>query len=166
MAILLVNIYTDDNTSDHPLAGMYLQREIEEKAFAAGGYDYSAPITRISDLLGTELPENAELVSPSYRPGTKNALPEDYLPDYVCETLRLGIPEMGKKIAGFDAPEAVITGVESRSSSPVRIIRDDTLQSPSLRGLYPCGEGAGYAGGIVTAAVDGMKCAEAVCQDK
>ncbi|MCC8135612.1 MAG: hypothetical protein LIO40_02920, partial [Ruminococcus sp.] len=97
-----------------------------------------------------------------YRPSVKIASPEEYLPDYVCESLREGIREMGRKIKGFDAPDGILTGIESRSSSPVRIERGENLQSVSLGGLYPCGEGAGYAGGIVSAAVDGMKCAEAV----
>ena len=101
-------------------------------------------------------------VIPSYTPNYRHAAVEEYLPDFICRSLRLGIPEMGKKIKGFDSPEAVLTGVESRSSSPVRINRGDDLQSLSLRGLYPCGEGAGYAGGIVSAAVDGMKCAEEI----
>ena len=83
----------------------------------------------------------------------------------MCDTLRLGIKEMGKKIGGFDDPEAILTAVESRSSSPVRINRGEDLQSITLAGLYPCGEGAGYAGGIVSAAADGMKCAEAVCRE-
>ena len=103
-------------------------------------------------------------VTPSYRPGVRKASPEEYLPDYVCESLRLGIREMGRKIKGFDSPEAILTGIESRSSSPVRINRGEDLQSLSVQGLFPCGEGAGYAGGIVSAAVDGMKCAEKIIE--
>ena len=159
---LLVNIYTEDMNSDHPLAGMYIQRDIEEKAFKAGGSDYSAPCIQVGDFLGGASSEGYGKVEPSYRPGVRTASPEEYLPDYVCETLRLGIPEMGKRIHGFDSPDAVLTGVESRSSSPVRIDRGEDFQSLSVKGLYPCGEGAGYAGGIISAAVDGMKCAEAV----
>jgi len=159
---LLVGIGPADYGSDHPLAGMYLQRELEEKAFIAGGSDYSAPVTTVGGLLGGYLPDSFGKVKPSYRPAVRFARPEEYLPDYVCSALREGIKEMGKKIQGFDMPDAVLTGIESRSSSPVRIDRDSSLQSLSLRGLYPCGEGAGYAGGIVSAAVDGIKCAEAV----
>lgn len=162
---LLVGINTDDYGSDHPLAGMYFQRELEEKAFAAGGGDYCAPVITVGEVLGETDGSKQGRVVPSYRPGVKTASPEEYLPDYVCESLRLGIREMGRKIKGFDSPEAVLTGIESRSSSPVRINRGEDLQSVSLGGLYPCGEGAGYAGGIVSAAVDGMKCAEAVLRE-
>lgn len=157
---LLVNVGSEDYGSDHPLAGMYFQRDIEEKAFIAGGSDYSAPVTTVGELMGGEFAVGK--VIPSYTPNYRHAAVEEYLPDFICRSLRLGIPEMGKKIKGFDSPEAVLMGVESRSSSPVRINRGDDLQSLSLRGLYPCGEGAGYAGGIVSAAVDGMKCAEEI----
>jgi len=160
---LLVNVDTSDLKSDDPLAGMYLQRDIEEKAFKAGGSDYSAPVMTVGELLGTS--DGSDAVTPSYRPGVKKAHVSEYLPGFVCDTLKLGIPEMGKKIKGFDSPSAVLTGVESRSSSPVRINRGEDLQSLSLKGLYPCGEGAGYAGGIVSAAVDGMKCAECVIDE-
>ncbi len=159
---LLVNIDPKDYGSDDPLAGMYFQRKIEEKAFAAGGGDYHAPAISVGSFLSGGEPALSDTVKPSYRPGVRPASPEEYLPDLVCESLRLGLPEMGKKIAGFDDGGALLTGVESRSSSPVRISRGADLVSESLRGLYPCGEGAGFAGGIVSAAVDGMKCAEAV----
>ncbi|MBR6791517.1 MAG: hypothetical protein IKM49_00135 [Ruminococcus sp.] len=161
---LLVGVGPEDYGSDHPLAGMYFQREIEEKAFLAGGGTYSAPSATVGELMNGALTEGFGRVKPSYAPAVKKALPEEYLPDYVCESLRLGIKEMGRKIKGFDDAEAVLTGVESRSSSPVRINRDESLQSVSLKGLYPCGEGAGYAGGIVSASVDGIKCAEAVAE--
>lgn len=156
---LLVNVDTSDYGSEHPLAGMHFQRELEEKAFIAGGSDYSAPVITVGEFLGNTAGED---VVPSYRPGVKKVHPSEYLPDFVCESLKLGIPEMGRKIKGFDSSGAVLTGIESRSSSPVRINRGEDMQSISLKGLYPCGEGAGYAGGIVSAAADGMKCAEAV----
>ncbi|MBQ8297971.1 MAG: FAD-dependent monooxygenase [Ruminococcus sp.] len=162
---LLVGVSTEDYGSSHPLAGMYFQRELEEKAFIAGGGNYSAPITMVGDFLSGESEETLGKVTPSYRPSVKFASPDEYLPDFVCESLRMGIREMGKKIKGFDSPDAVLTGIESRSSSPVRINRGEDLQSVSLRGLFPCGEGAGYAGGIVSAAVDGIKCAEAVLNE-
>ena len=157
---LLVNVGSEDYGSDHPLAGMYFQRDIEEKAFIAGGSDYSAPVTTVGELLGGGF--EIGMVRPSYIPNYRHATVEQYLPDFICQSLKLGIPKMGKKIKGFDSPDAVLTGVESRSSSPVRINRGENLQSLSLNGLYPCGEGAGYAGGIVSAAVDGMKCAEEI----
>jgi len=159
---LLVGVSTDDYGSDHPLAGMYFQRELEEKAFIAGGGGYSAPAATVGSFLYGSLNERFGRIKPSYSPSVKFASPEEYLPDFVCESLRLGIRKMGCKIKGFDDPDAVLTGIESRSSSPVRINRGEDLQSVSLDGLYPCVEGAGYAGGIVSAAVDGMKCAEAV----
>ncbi len=159
---LLVNIDTSDYGSDHPLAGMYFQRSLEEKAFRAGGGDYCAPSVCYGDFAEGRVSDGFGRVSPSYRPAVRFASPDDYLPDFVCQSLRLGIPEMGKKIPGFDDRDAVLTGIESRSSSPVRINRNEDLQSVSLEGLFPCGEGAGYAGGIVSAAVDGMRCAEAV----
>lgn len=159
---LLVNVTPEDYGGDHPLAGMYFQRDLEEKAFVAGGSDYGAPITVVGDLLSGGTSAKLGKVIPSYRPKYKFAQIEEYLPDYVCESLKLGIVEMGRKIRGFDDPEAVLTGIESRSSSPVRVIRSESLESVSVSGLYPCGEGAGYAGGIVSAAVDGMKCAEAI----
>ena len=161
---LLVNVGPEDYGSDHPLAGMYFQRKLEEKAFAAGGGDYHAPVSLLGDFMNGRVSEKLGKVRPSYRPGVRFARPEDYLPGFVCDSLRLGIKEMGKKISGFDGDDTLLTGIESRSSSPVRIERGDDLQSVSLEGLFPCGEGAGYAGGIVSAAVDGMKCAEAVCR--
>lgn len=159
---LLVGVSPEDYNSPHALAGMYFQRDLEEKAFIAGGGNYSAPVTLVGDFLNGRLPEKFGKVIPSYRPAVKFARPESYLPDFVCETLRLGIREMGRKIKGFDSPDAVLTGIESRSSSPVRVDRNENMQSVTLDGLFPCGEGAGYAGGIMSAAVDGMKCAESV----
>lgn len=159
---LLVNVTPEDYGSGHPLAGMYFQRNIEEKAYIAGGSDYSAPIALVGDFLGDRLSEEFGKIKSSYRPKVKFARPEEYLPDFVCDSLRLGIREMGRKIKGFDDSGALLTGVESRSSSPVRIERSENLEALSVGGLFPCGEGAGYAGGIISAAVDGMKCAEKV----
>ena len=159
---LLVNVTPEDFDGDHPLAGVYFQRDIEEKAFIAGGSDYSAPVILVGDFLENRLSAEFGRVKPSYLPKVKFAMPQEYLPDFVCSSLKSGIVEMGRKIKGFDDKEAVLTGVESRSSSPVRINRNDSLESLSVGGFFPCGEGAGYAGGIISAAVDGMKCAEAV----
>ncbi|MDE5583729.1 MAG: hypothetical protein K2J08_08490 [Ruminococcus sp.] len=159
---LLVGVNTSDYGSSYPLAGVYFQRKIEEKAFLAGGGDYSAPVSLVGDFMNHRVSEKVGKVKPLYRPSVKFALPDDYLPDFVCESLRLGIAEMGRKIKGFDDSEAVLTGVESRSSSPVRVNRGEDFQSVSVGGLFPCGEGAGYAGGIMSAGVDGMRCAEAI----
>lgn len=159
---LLTGISPEDLKSTHPLAGMYFQREIEQKAFIAGGENYSVPVCLYGDFAAGKKSDCLGRIKPSCKPSYKFALPYEYLPDFICKTIKDGIKEMGKKIRCFDCHDAVITGVESRSSSPVRIERDESLQSVSLKGLYPCGEGAGYAGGIVSAAVDGVKCAEAV----
>jgi uncharacterized FAD-dependent dehydrogenase len=143
---------------------MYFQREIEEKSFIAGGSDYSAPVILVGDFLGNRLSTEFGRVKPSYRPNVKFAMPQDYLPDFICRSLKSGIVEMGRKIKGFDDKDAILTGVESRSSSPVRINRNEMLESLSVGGFFPCGEGAGYAGGIISAAVDGMKCAEKIIE--
>ncbi len=160
---LLVNVNPQDFHGDDPLAGVYFQRDIEQRAFLAGGGNYVAPVIKTGDFLSGGLTENFGRVRPSYTPDTAFARPEKYLPEFVCETLKLGIVSMGKKIKGFDDPDSLLTGAETRSSSPVRIERDSvSMQSVSFRGLYPCGEGAGYAGGIVSAGVDGMRVAEKI----
>ena len=163
---LLVNTDPSDFGSCYELAGMELQRKIEKSAFIAGGKDYKAPVTLVGDFLRGSVPTEFGDVKPSYIPGTKFAAPESYLPEYITETLREGIPLIAKKADFFRDEYAVLTGPETRSSSPVRILRSEALQSLTLRGLYPCGEGAGYAGGIVSAAVDGIKCAEAIIEQK
>ena len=161
---LLVGITPSDFGSEHPLAGVALQRKIEEKAYLAGGGGYHAPVIRVGDYLKHHISDHFGSVKPTYTPGTAFASPDSYLPGYVCETLRLGIPEMDKRLHGFANPDALLTGVESRSSSPVRIVRGEALCSTGLQGLYPCGEGAGYAGGITSAAADGIRCAEAILE--
>lgn len=162
---LLVGISPQDFGGEHVLAGMYLQRRIERAAFLAGGGNYCAPVSLVGDFLEHRTSVAFGKVKPSYEPGVKFALPDEYLPDYICNSLRLGIKEFGKKADFFRNCEAVLTGAETRSSSPVTIIRGENLQSVSVGGIYPCGEGAGYAGGIVSAAVDGIKCAEAVIEN-
>jgi uncharacterized FAD-dependent dehydrogenase len=162
---LLVGVTTDDFKSTNPLAGIEFQREWERKAFAAGGDNYFAPVQLVGDFLSNR-PSNAMgRVRPSYAPGTTPCDLLQCLPGFVVETLRLAIPRMDKKLKGFAMNDAVMTAVESRSSSPVRIIRDETLQSPAVKGLYPAGEGAGYAGGIISAGVDGIKIAEAITRN-
>ena len=159
---LLVGITPQDFGSEHPLAGMYLQREIEEKAYIAGGGDFKAPVIRVGDFLKKRVSTAFGKVQPTYTPGTAFASPDAYLPDFMCETLRLGLPEMDKRLRGFADADAILTGVESRSSSPVRMVRGEDYCSADVDGIYPCGEGAGYAGGITSAAVDGIRCAEAI----
>jgi len=160
---LLVNVTPEDFGGDGPLSGIAFQRRLEDAAYALGGGGYLAPAQRVEDFLLKRPSTGAGRVIPSYRPGVKWVNLWDCLPPFVAETMAEALPVLGRKLKGYDHPDAVLTAVESRSSSPVRIPRDETYQSP-VRGLYPCGEGAGYAGGILSAAADGMRCAEQICQ--
>ena len=161
---LLVGVGPEDFGSEHPLAGMYLQREIERKAFLLGGKTGKAPSQLVGDLLKKQASTQIRSVNPSYKPGVVMGDLGELLPDYVIAAMREALPLLGRKLHGFDHPDAVLTGPETRSSSPVRIPRGEDLMSIDCRGLYPCGEGAGYAGGITSAAVDGVRCAEAVLE--
>ena len=158
----LVGVTPQDFGSSHPLAGVAFQRRWEEQAYILGGGGYLAPAQTVGDFLAGRSSDQLGGVSPTYRPGITLTNLSAALPDYVADTLRQALPLMDRKLRGFAAPDAVLTGVETRSSSPVRIPRGANLQSLSLAGLYPCGEGAGYAGGITSAAVDGIRAAEAV----
>lgn len=161
---LLVGITPEDFKSDHKLAGMYLQRELEEKAFICGGENYYAPIQKVGDFLKNVNSKEFGEVLPTYKPGTNFCKMDDVLPDYVCISLREALPLLNNKLKGFSDNDALLTGIESRSSSPIRILRDENMESVKIKGLYPCGEGAGYAGGIISAAVDGIKCAEKIIE--
>lgn len=161
---LLVDVQPEDFGSDHPLAGMYLQQDIERRAFILGGKTGKAPAQLVGDLLNGQASTSIRSVNPSYRPGVVMGDLGDLLPDYIISAMREALPLLGRKLRGFDHPDAVLTGPETRSSSPVRIPRGEDLMSVDCRGLYPCGEGAGYAGGITSAAVDGVRCAEAVLE--
>ena len=158
---LLVSVTPEDFGGDGPLAGVVFQRRLEEAAYRAGGKTYAAPAQRVGDFLAGKPSNTAGSVTPSYQPGVKWGNLRECLPGFVCEALAEALPELDRKLRGFAAPDAVLTAVESRSSSPVRILRDESYQS-ALRGLYPCGEGAGYAGGIMSAATDGMRVAETI----
>jgi uncharacterized protein len=147
---------------DGPLAGIAFQRHWEERAFAAGGSNYKAPAQRVGDFLAGKASNALGDVVPSYRPGVTPTDLAACLPDYAVDAIREALPGFDKQIKGFALADAVMTGVETRTSSPIRIPRDATLQSPNTRGLYPAGEGAGYAGGILSAGVDGIRVAEAV----
>ena len=162
---LLVNVLPEDLDGNDPLEGIWLQRRTEQAAFIAGGSDGSAPAVLAGDFLKGLISGSIGKVRPSYMPGVKFADIGNVLPGHITETLRKGLPLLAAKADFFSEPEAVITAPETRSSSPVRIVRGEDLCSVSLKGLYPCGEGAGYAGGIVSAAVDGIKCAEAVTEN-
>ena len=159
-AALLVTLTPEDFPYDGVLGGMYWQREIEQKAFAVGS-DYKACAQTVGDFLAHTPSTKPGSVTPSYKPGVHWGDIRCVLPEKICSVMERAIPELGKKLKGFDAPDAVLTAPETRSSSPVRILRDTSRRS-EIRGLYPCGEGAGYAGGITSAAVDGMKCAESL----
>jgi len=158
---LLVDVQPTDFGSAHPLAGIAFQREIEGRAYGLTG-SYRAPVATVRELYAGRLDGIGSSVRPTYLPGTVPALPGDYLPGFVAESLREGLSLLGKRLRGFDTPDAILTGPETRSSSPVRILRGADGSSVSHPGLYPTGEGAGYAGGIVSAAVDGMRAAVAV----
>lgn len=157
---LLVGVKPEDFGSSHPLAGVEFQRRWERRAFELGGRNYSAPVQLVGDFLKDRPSSQLGSVEPSYsRPVTLGEL-KHCLPGYVVDTLRQAIVDFDRKIKGFALPDAVLTGVETRSSSPVRIQRDETGQSTNIAGLYPAGEGAGYAGGIISSAVDGIRAAE------
>jgi len=146
----------------NPLAGIAFQRHWESLAFEAGGGNYNAPAQRVGDFLAGRPSTALGPVLPSYTPGVHPADLATCLPDYVVAALRESLPAFGREIAGFAMDDALLTGVETRTSSPIRITRDENFESLNTRGLYPAGEGAGYAGGILSAAVDGIKVAEAV----
>ncbi len=155
---LLVGVSSADFGGDHPLQGMYFQRKLEETAFALGGKNYQAPAQKVGDLLKQRPSKALGAVTPSYSCGVVPSDLSRLFPEEITETLRLAIVEMDKKLHGFADEEATLTGIETRSSSPVRMLRDNNNQSP-IKGIYPSGEGAGYAGGIVSAAADGIKTA-------
>ena len=160
---LLVDVRTQDFPDAHPLSGLTLQRQWEQAAFAAGGGDYRAPAQRVEDFLHDRASRALGEVTPTYRPGVTMADLRAVLPAYAAAGLKGGIQIFARQLRGFDHPDAVLTGVEARSSSPLRIPRDEGLQS-NVRGLYPAGEGAGFAGGIMSAAVDGLRIAQAVAE--
>ena len=160
---LLVSVSPSDFGSEHPLAGIEYQREIEKKAFIHGGGGYKSPVQLVGDFLKDRKSTSLGKIEPSCRRGYEFARLDEVLPDYVIASMKEAVIKMDRLLKGFSSADAVLTGAETRSSSPVRVTRNpETLQSVSLRGLYPCGEGAGYAGGIISAAVDGIKCAEKV----
>ena len=164
-AALLVNVTPDDLPSDDPLAGIELQRACERAAYRLGGSNWNAPAQLVGDFLARRASTAPGKVKPTYPLGVTWTAIDDALPQHIVESLRLGIPLLGKKLRGYDRPDAVLTGVETRSSSPVTVIRDRTCHAVSTPGLYPCGEGAGYAGGIMSAATDGIRCAGALIAD-
>lgn len=160
-AALLVTLHPEDFPDKSVLGGMYWQREIEARAFEAGGRNYHAPCQLVGDFLSRRPSTALGSVHPTYRPGVTLCDLHEVLPEKLTQVLEQALPELDKRLAGFASADAVLTAPETRSSSPVRILRDESRQSV-VKGLFPCGEGAGYAGGIMSAAVDGMVCAEAL----
>jgi uncharacterized FAD-dependent dehydrogenase len=157
----VVQVTLDDVQGYDPLRMLNFQSEVEQLAFEAGGGNLVAPAQRMIDFVENKLSLN--LPKNSYLPGTKSVMLDNILPDFVSASLRAALPLFGKKMKGYYTNEAILVGVESRTSSPVRIPRDkETYQHPQVTGLYPCAEGAGYAGGIVSAAIDGINCANAI----
>ncbi|MCP9339838.1 NAD(P)/FAD-dependent oxidoreductase [Stutzerimonas xanthomarina] len=160
---IVVGINPDEDFPGGPLAGVELQERLESRAFELGGNDYCAPGQLVGDFIRGRASNEFGEVEPSYKPGVRLGDLAPSLPDSVIEAIREALPAFGKQIRGFDRADAILTGIETRTSSPVRIRRDnESLQSINTRGLYPAGEGAGYAGGILSAGVDGIKVAEAV----
>ena len=164
-AAIVVGITPADFPSADPLAGIALQEELEARAFVLGGSNYDAPAQLVGDFLAHRASTGLGSVIPSYRPGVRLTDLDGLLPDYATAAIREALPAFGRRIPGFDAPDAVFTAVETRTSSPLCIRRDPVrLESVNTRGLYPAGEGAGYAGGIYSAAIDGIEVAEAVAR--
>jgi len=163
---IVVGIHPEQDYPGSPLAGIDLQERLEAHAFTLGGGDYCAPGQLLGDFLQGRVSTVFGEVLPSYKPGVRLCDLSTALPDYAISAIREALPEFGKQIRGFDSADAVLTGVETRTSSPLRITRDPlSLQCLNVRGLYPAGEGAGYAGGILSAGVDGIRVAEALARD-
>lgn len=161
---IVVNVSPEDffgGTSD-PLAGIAFQRELEGRAFQLGGGTYEAPAQLVGDFLAGRASTKLGMVIPSYQPGVHLTDLSTALPKFAITAIREALPAFGRQIRGFDLPDAVLTGVETRTSSPLRITRGEDCQSVNVKGLYPAGEGAGYAGGILSAGIDGIKIAEAI----
>ena len=158
---LLVQMKKEDFGGDL-FAGMNFQRELERKAFIAGGKNYAAPVQLFKDFAADRVSQGFGEILPTYAAGTRFAPLNEILPEIVTKTLKVAIPDMGRRLKGFDCPDGLMTGVETRFSSPVRILRVESGESVSFCGLYPCGEGSGYSGGITSSAADGLETAEKI----
>jgi uncharacterized FAD-dependent dehydrogenase len=154
-----------DGLQQHPLAGIVLQRQLESQAYVLGGSNYDAPGQLVGDFIAARASTQFGGVEPSYKPGVLLGDLRAALPDYAISALREALPAFARKLKGFDMPDAVLTGVETRTSSPLKMPRGEDFQSSNTRGLYPAGEGASYAGGILSAGVDGIKVAEALARN-
>ena len=158
---LLITLSTSDFPYPGALGGVTWQREVERRAYDLTG-GYCAPTQTVGSFLSQPSGCSSHAIIPTYRPGVVTCQLRQVLPQQLCNTLSAALPLLDRKLHGFANPDAILTAPETRSSSPVRILRDEKRQSPAVAGLYPCGEGAGWAGGIMSAAVDGMLCAEAL----
>ncbi|MDD4151944.1 MAG: NAD(P)/FAD-dependent oxidoreductase, partial [Candidatus Gracilibacteria bacterium] len=160
---ILVPVNENDFGSDNPLAGMEFQRYWEEKAFLAGGNDYKAPAQLVGDFLAGKKSTKLGKINSTYKPGIELTSLEECLPDFIIKALKIGLPELDKKISGFASNDAIITAIEARSSSPLKFERNENSES-NIIGIYPTGEGAGYAGGITSRAIDGLNTAEKIIE--
>ncbi|HEY8803936.1 MAG TPA: hypothetical protein VIM42_02305, partial [Clostridium sp.] len=159
---IVVSVGPKDFKAESPLAGIEFQRHYESLAYALGGANYNAPVQLVGDFLKGRTSSKLGSVKPSYSPGYELSNLNKCLPSYVTDAIKEALPKFDHKINGFAMSDAIMTGIETRTSAPVRIDRNEEYQSISLEGLYPAGEGAGYAGGIISAAVDGLKIAEII----
>jgi hypothetical protein len=159
---LLVSVTEKDFQSLHPLAGIEFQRNLEKKAFSVGGGNYTAPIQRLEDFMNNTLSKTLGDVLPTYKPDTRFVKSNEYLPEYVSDSIRFAVKDMDNWLNGFYYPDAILTGIETRSTSPIKIERDKFMQCPVVNGLFFCGEGSGYSGGIISSAADGINCANNV----
>jgi len=162
---LVVSVNSSDFLSNSPLSGMEFQRHYEKLAYTTGGGEYAAPVQLAEDFINGRITKKLGNIKPSYKPGYEFSDLKECLPSYVCEALKEGLLEFNKKIKNFSDNNSILTGIETRTSAPLKIIRNEKLQSINLVGLYPSGEGAGFAGGIISAAVDGIKSAECIMKE-
>ena len=159
---LIAQVRKEDFANDSPLAGMEFQRRLEHAAYIAGGSSYAAPVQTVGDFLKNKASDKFGKVLPSYGAGTRFSDLREVLPSFITDVLKYALTDMDRRLKGFADPESVLTGVETRTSSPIRIERNDSYQAVNVERLYPCGEGAGYAGGITSSAADGLRVAEAI----
>jgi uncharacterized protein len=162
---LLVSVTPKDFQSSHPLAGIKFQEQLEKKAFELGGSDNKAPIQLLGDFLENKETTEIGTIKPSYKPGVAFADLTQCLPSFISESIKEGITEINSKLNNCLTNDSILTGVETRSSSPIMINRDYTTFESNIKGVYPCGEGSGHCSGIVATAVDGIKCAEAIIRN-
>ncbi|MDE7453139.1 MAG: hypothetical protein K2N22_01875, partial [Clostridia bacterium] len=162
---LMVQMKKEDFGADDLFAGMRFQREIERRAYEMGGANYSAPVQLYGDFAKDRVSDGFKSVKPTYSGGFTFAPLNEVLPKVTVQALKAAIPDMDRRLKGFASPDAVLTGVETRFSSPVKIIRGESGESVSVKGLYPCGEGSGYSGGITSSAADGLKIAEKIYEN-